>query len=168
MGIIGDSLLAREPGISREKAFKLMRIASVIHPDGRTVENDGAESIKIETSATPLLASLAEYVAMLKTQYVAAGWNVFEAEQLFGVGRFLKSGKPRKYPCISVEFMDRTEVETLDFETGELVTEKRALTGRERPWCVQSDRQPRCRSFSELHKAIEYFTTEISASSPHK
>ena len=168
VNIMGGVLFAREPGLPQEKSFKIAKIATVILPDGRSVDNALVKPVEVRTFATPVLSSLAEYVSLLKPQYVAAGWNVFDEEHRLGVGRFAKNGTPRKHPCISVQFMDRSEVVSLDFETGELVTEKKALTGRERPWRVESERQPQAKAFSELHVAMEYFATEVAASSAIK
>jgi len=157
-------LTAREPGVDVLKPFLLRRIASVLLPDGTLAVNDSAEGVT--ERVTPYLASLDEYTKLLKPTLEAAGWNVFhqEPDKKLGVGRFSKSGKPLKHPAFFIEFMDRTQVEKLNIETGELFVEHRELTGRERPWYVKSELQTQAKAFRDLQRAVEFFAQEVAKS----
>jgi hypothetical protein len=157
-----EELIAKTPGLDILKPYKLAKIASVLLKDGRFAVNHDA--VEVPASALPYAASLEEYTKALRPTLAAAGWNVFEGSNVLGVGRFTKDGKPRRRPIIAIRFMDRTQEEKLDLQTGELFIEQRELTGRERPWRVESELQVQAKAFGDLHKAIEFFTQEVSKS----
>jgi hypothetical protein len=162
--VADGSLSAREPGVASEKMFKLAKISRVVLPNGDAADNALVEPIS--SYKTPVLSSLSEYAEYLRPLYESKGWNVVTDAERFGVGRFLKNGKPRKSLAIYVSFQDRTTEELLEFKTMTMVERPRELTGRERPWRVDSDRQPQGKSFKELHVAMEFLATEVSLSSP--
>lgn len=157
-----DELVAREPGARQAKHFKLAKIASASLDGEAEVANPDAAPA--EELLAPRLATIAEYVAHFKPKYAAEGWNIFEGSQSFGVGTFFKNGSPRKTPLVNIQFVDRTEVHEFDFETGEVTVGKKELTGRERPWRVDSNRLPQGKAFGDLQKAMECFAKEVAES----
>lgn len=159
-----DKLTAKEPGLDVLKHFTLGKIASVVLHDGTAAVNENAEAL-VQRS-TPYYASLDEYTAYFKAKLAADGWNVFEGPDLLGVGRFAKDGKPRKHPCVAIRFMDRTIEEKFDIQSGELFIEHKELTGRERPWRVESETEAQAKAFSDLQKAIEFFAQQVAKTSP--
>lgn len=161
-----EELTAKTPGLDILKPYKLAKIASVLLKDGRLAVNDDA--VEPPASSVPYAASLEEYTKALKPTLAAAGWNVFEGPQVLGVGRFTKGGKPRKYPVFAIRFMDRTQEEKLDLQTGELFIEQKELTGHERPWRVESELQVKAKAFGDLHKAIEFFAQEVAKSNAER
>jgi hypothetical protein len=64
--------------------------------------------------------------------------------------------------------MDRTQEQRLDLQPGELFIEHKELTGRERPWRVESEMQEQAKAFGDLHKAVEFFAQEVAKSAPSK
>jgi len=164
--IQGNSVFAREPGLAREKTFKLDKIARVTLEDGTTAD---AVSVKpLETYAIPAFSTLDEYANFLKPKYEERGWHVFHdaADQRFGVGRLQKNGKPRKHPVIGLQFIDRTKELTLDFETGEYVMLEKQLTGRERPWRIDSELQTQGKSFAKLQDAFAFLANDVDTADP--
>jgi hypothetical protein len=157
--IVDGMLQAREPGGRATKSFALAKIANVQLANGTTAANFAVAPIAVRR--TPVLDTLAEYAALLKPQYEAGGWHVHEAAARFGVSPPLKGGKARKHPTICISFIDRTVVETFDLNTGAFASEKQELTGRERPWRVDSKLQPQAKAFGELSAAIEFFASEV-------
>ena len=63
--------------------------------------------------------------------------------------------------------MDRTEEKKLDLSTGELFIEHKELTGNERPWRVESERQD-AKAFKDLQRAMEFFHQQVTQSSAGK
>ncbi|MCX5807747.1 MAG: hypothetical protein NT010_17030 [Proteobacteria bacterium] len=63
-------------------------------------------------------------------------------------------------------FFDRATDSVWDLEMDNLVEVKRELTGRERPWRVDSWRFKQGKSFGLLHSAVELFLTEVRESNP--
>ncbi|WP_137921530.1 hypothetical protein [Hydrogenophaga sp. 2FB] len=164
LSIQGGVLSAREPKTRVAKSFKLQKIASVTI--GETLTASNASAIPITTPAVPVLGTLMDYAALFGPDFRAAGWNIIEGENMLAVGTYLKNGAPKKTPSVSLEFVDRSIEEVFDWETGEIGTQKRELTGRERPWRVDSWMQPQAKSFSELPKAMEMFVQEVKSSNP--
>lgn len=160
-----DMFLAREPGIAREKSFKLEKVASVTLKDGRTAVNQKAPEIPTP-SDVPALSTIREYIVHYCHKFEALGWHVYADEERFGVAALLKSGKPRKHPTITVSFIDRSVHEVFNPDTGEIELIKKPLTGRERPWRVESYNMVQAKSFSELHQAVELFVEEVKKADP--
>lgn len=163
LSLRGDELVAHEPALRTAKTFKLAKIASVT-ADSETATNVAVTPIAAAT--IPHFETLAEYANYLKDTYVARGWSVTAEPRQFSVCGFFKNGKLRKSPTVSIQFVDRQFETALDLESGELVTIEHELTGRERPWRVESKRRPQAKAFAELSKAMEYFANEVSSSSP--
>lgn len=158
-------LVAREPTFRAAKTFKLAKIASVI------LGAEAAANVApapVAASSIPQFETLTEYAAHLKGPYTANGWNVFAEPTCFSVSGFFKSGKPKKSATVSIQLMDRRFETGLDLESGEFVTIERELTGRERPWRVESKRMPQAKAFADLQKAMEYFVNEVEASDPSR
>lgn len=163
-----ETVRAREPGMPQDKTFKVAKIASVTLLDGTTATNAFASSVVITQSLIPTHSSMEGYVTYLRPQYESLGWHCYHhpEERSFGVAVPLKSGKPPKHPKIRILFMDRTIEEYLDPVSGEIVQRKRELTGRERPWRVESYLQPQAKAFADLHLAIEFFAGEVTNAKP--
>jgi hypothetical protein len=169
LGATSEHLTARDPGVRTTKTYAVAKISSVVLQDGTTALNPGVLPVMaVAERLTPVLSTLDEYVQYLKPKFVADGWNVFEEKDMLGVGRFTKNGKGRKNPSFRIEFVDRTVRELFDVHTGEIFSEHRELTGREKPWRVESKRQPQARAFAELHKAIEFFAAEVFGADSHE
>jgi hypothetical protein len=164
--IQGNSVFARVPGLAQEKTFKLEKIERVTLENGQSAENLSVKPV--ERYAVPAFDTLEQYASFLKSSYEERGWYVFHdtTERMFGVGRFLKNGSPRKHPVISVQFMDRTKEATLDLDTGEMVFREKQLTGRERPWRVDSELQLQGKSFAKLQEAFAYFANDVDTADP--
>lgn len=152
--------LAREPSISREKSFKLKKVASVTLKDGRAAVNKTVSAIP-PPSDVPALSTILEYIAHYQPQLEALGWHFYADDERFGVAALLKSGKSRKHPTITVSFFDRSLQEVFNPDTGEIERVKKTLTGRERPWRVDSYNMGQAKSFAELHQAVELFVAEV-------
>lgn len=161
-----DQLIAKEPGLDVLKPFTLRKIESLALKDGTFAVNEEAEPL-VQRS-TPYYVSLDEYIAYFRPKLAAAGWNVFEGPELLGVGRFTNGGKPRKHPCVAIKFMDRTVQEKLDIQSGELFIEHKELTGRERPWRVESESEVQAKAFADLQRAIEFFAQQVAKTSPSR
>lgn len=164
LSLTNEDLVAREPAARITKSFKLQKIASASLSNGEALDNPNA--IPIAPPQAPSFSTLAEYSAYLSSDFRAAGWNVIEGENYLAVGTYFKTGKPKKTPSVSIQFIDRSIEELLDWETGEISTQSRELTGRERPWRVSSWRQPQGKSFAQLQNAAEMFIQEVRASNP--
>jgi hypothetical protein len=49
-----------------------------------------------------------------------------------------------------------------------LFVEHKELTGRERPWRVESELQPQAKAIGDLYKAIQFFAEEVGKSTPNR
>lgn len=151
-------LVAREPLSRRTKTFKLQKIASVSLVTGEFVENLGVHSVPPEpTMLAPLLESFEEYVDYFKRLLKDKPFNIIEEENYFAISGFFKNGRPKKTPIASIQHIDRTVEVIFNPETGVLEEHKKELTGRERPWRVDSDLLKQGKSFTKLEKAAELF-----------
>ncbi len=168
VSLTNEELIAVEPGIRNSKQYKLNRIASAELANGQRALNADAQAVPVmpPTSTLPVLKTLAAYVELFRVELAAAGWHIYESNESFGLATKMKNGNPRKAPSISVQFIDRSEESVFDFESGEFKTMKRELTGRERPWRVDSWRLAQGKSFSELRLAVDLFLQEARASDP--
>ena len=165
LSITSTELVAREPTLRIAKTFKLSKIASATVGEV-TVANAHVPPVIAPT--TPAFGTLAEYVEHFKPKYVALGWHIVESPEHFGVCGHFRNGRPRKSAVVSIQFMDRSIETSLDTSTGELVTVEHELTGRERPWRVESKLQHQAKAFSDLRKAMAFFALEVSVCHPSR
>jgi hypothetical protein len=161
LGMTKDELEGVEQGSSIRKRYKLDKVLWVAPLEGGRIENIRAQS------ALHLLRleSLSEYAALLRPELESAGWHIHQDDCSLGVGGFFKNGKPKKTPSIAVRYFDRSTELAWDTELNDFVEVKRELTGRERPWRVDSWRFKEGKAFGELHKAMTVFLEEVRASS---
>lgn len=157
-----DELVAREPTARLAKHFKLEKIATVALVTGEMARN--TEVVAAPQRLVPDYASFEEYAAFFRRSLAATGWQIEERDRYFGVCGFFKNGKPRKTPAASIQYVDRSEGESvLDFETGEISFIQHEITGRERPWRVDSKRLRQGKAFGLLPKAAELFLQEVQS-----
>lgn len=162
ISISHGELVAREPTTRLAKHFKLEKIAAVALTAGEAVQN--TEVVAAAQRLVPDFASFEEYAAFFRSSLAETGWQLEERGRYFGVCGFFKNGKPRKTPAASIQYVDRSEGEAVfDFETGELSVVQHEITGRERPWRVDSKRFREGKAFGLLPKAAELFFQEVQA-----
>ena len=162
ISVSDEDVVAREPTSRMTKSFKLPKIASASASNGEAAENPSV--VPIQVAEAPILSTFTEYERYFDPELRAAGWHVTVSDNYLAVSAYFKSGKPRKTPTVSLQFIDRANEPRLDWETGEFSTETRELTGRERPWRVDSARLSQGKSFGELQRAAELFIHEVRAS----
>jgi hypothetical protein len=159
-----DELVATEPGSPVKKTYKIDRIASVELSSGlRAISPLGTPQVK---PGTPKPETLTSYVQHFRSELIAAGWHLYEEEASFGIATRFKNGKPKKTPSVLIRYFDPSTETFLDPESGGLRTQQRGLTGRERPWRVDSWRFKEGRTFSQLEHAFALFIQEALASNP--
>lgn len=165
VSISNQLLIAVEPASHTNKSYKLERIASVELSSGEHISNLKADPPSA-LSNLPSFETLLEYSKYLIPELRVAGWHIYETETSFAIATHFKNGKPRKTPSISIQYVDPNFETIFDIESGEIKTVPRELTGREKPWLVDSWRFHRGRSFSILKKAFELFIEEAQVSDP--
>lgn len=154
----------REPGAPEPKLYNYGYIVWAENSSGERVINPmPSQQPQPTKEVLPRLKSLLHYIELLKPELQNAGWHVHEDYALFGVGGYFKNGKPKKTPSIAVRYFDRSTVSVWDLETNGPVEVKKELTGRERPWRVDSWRFAAGKTFRELHPAMEVFISEVRA-----
>ncbi|NRR29042.1 hypothetical protein HSX11_02485 [Oxalobacteraceae bacterium] len=154
-----ETMTVVEPGNPQSKSYKMNRVASIALPSGEIALNSAVEALP--RAGIPDHTTLAAYADAFRAELQAAGWHVYENEISFSVATFQKNGKPKKKPSASIQFMDRTVETVFDPDTGELKTVPRVLTGRERPWRVDSVRLSQGKSLSQLRQAMALFMDEV-------
>jgi hypothetical protein len=159
-----DSFRAFDETQRIAKSFKIEKVLWVKDNSGNEISNEFAAVDPFPK--TPKLESLEEDVAMLRPKLVEAGWHIHESDNCFGVGVYFKNGKPKKTPIISISYFLPTMETIYDFEKDDFIEVKKEITGRERPWRVDSYRLSQCKTFGLLHSAMEFFVSEIEASAP--
>lgn len=164
ISLSSEELVGVEPGSHTQKHYKLKLIALVELPSGERALNTEATAPVI--SDIPLRDALPEYIELFSPELQSAGWYIFKSETSFGIGTFFKNGKPRKTPSVSIQYFDRSIETVFDLHSGELVQIKKELTGRERPWRVDSWRFKEGKALAQLHHAFELFIQEARASDP--
>ena len=164
ISLSSEELRAIEPGSPTQKHYKINRIALVELLGGERASN--AEVAAVVSSDFPTLGTLAEYIELFAPELQAAGWHITKSDNSFAIGTFFKNGKPRKTPSVSVQYFDRSIETVVDINTGDLVQVEKELTGRERPWRIDSWRFKEGKSLSQLHHAFELFIQEARASDP--
>ncbi len=162
LSLNGENLSAREPTSRRAKTFKIQKIASAALQSGEAAKNPEAIPAPPKSELVPNFGSFEEYAIFLKEKLKGTVFNVSEAENYFSVFEFFKNGKPRKTPSASIQYIDRSTETVFNFETGEFEEQKRELTGRERPWRVDSKRLSEGKTFSQLQSAVELFLKEVA------
>ena len=161
VSITTDELIAREPGERVVKHFKLDKIASASLSTGETATNTDVVSVPIRIA--PNFNSFKEYAAFFRENLKESGVNIIESENYFAIAGFFKNGKPRKTPMTSIQFIDRSTETVFNFDSGELEEIKHDITGRERPWRVDSTRFKEGKALGQLSKAAELFLQEAHA-----
>ena len=133
-----DELIAREPPARVAKRFMLAKIASASLTTGEYAMN--LEAAPAPLQLAPNLDSFIDYAAFFRDSLKDSNFNIIESENYFAIAGFLKNGKPRKTPAASIQFVDRSTDTVLNFDSGELEEQQHEITGRERPWRVDSTR----------------------------
>jgi len=154
-------LTARDPATRIAKTFKLAKVASLRQSGGELQQN--AQVAPIQEPTLPELQEFNAYIPHFRALVSDPNLCIVEGENSFAVSVRLKNGKPRKSSAVSIQFMDRTKEIVLNFETGEIEERTRELTGRERPWRVDSIRLSEGKSHAVLSKAAELFAQEVLA-----
>ncbi|HCB30556.1 MAG TPA: hypothetical protein DEP50_07430 [Acinetobacter lwoffii] len=155
-------LEAVEPGVRIKKRYKLVKVLWACVGSEKVINDqmqDNQENLKIFDS----LSSCANY---FREEFISLGWFVHEDDGFFGVGCHFKNGKPKKSPSIGLSYVDRSTELSYDADANDFVEVKRELTGRERPWRVDSWRLREGKTFSLLSSAVQLFLREIRDSDP--
>lgn len=161
VSLTNDELIAREPDARVAKRFKLDKIASVSLSTGEHATNKEIASVPMRLA--PILDSFKEYAAFFRDSLKESGVNIIESENYFAIAGFFKNGKPRKTPMTSIQFIDRSIETVFNFDSGDLEEIKHEVTGRERPWRVDSTRFKEGKALGQLNKAAELFLQEVHA-----
>jgi hypothetical protein len=165
ISLSNQKLVAVEPATHLSKHYKTELIAWIELSSGEHISNSEAAPPPVKSNI-PTFDTLAEYAKHLVPELQNAGWHIYESETSFAVATSFKNGKPRKTPSVSIQYFDPTVETIFDFESGNLKTVPRKLTGREKPWRIDSWRLKQGRSFGQLRKAFEIFLEEARASDP--
>ena len=155
-------LEAVEPGSRIRKRYKLDKVLWASIGDEKVVNDYTGES----QAMIPQHESISSFADEYRDTLAALGWHIHEEEQFFGVGGYFKNGKPRKGPSVAISFFDRSTEEVFDATINDFVEVKRELTGRERPWRVDSWRFREGKTFSLLPSALQLFLQEVRDSDP--
>lgn len=109
---------------------------------------------------------ICDFINRYSAEFKVAGWHMRQRKNSFELAGFFKNGKPRKTPSVSISYVDRSNVIELELYSDELVERKKELTGRERPWQVDSPRFKESRTYGDCNRAFETFLEESRASDP--
>ena len=109
---------------------------------------------------------VAELIEHFRSELIGAGWDLYEEEGSFGIATRFKNGKPKKTASVLIRYFDRSTEVVFDLEAEELKTVPRELTGREKPWRVDSWRFKEGKTMAELQRAFAHFMAEARASNP--
>ncbi len=161
LSVSSDELVAREPTARVAKTFKLYKVASATLANGDAAQNEAVVPPPI--ALAPVFGSFSEYCVFFRQFVGSARFNITEGENYFAITGFFRNGKPRKTPAASIQYMDRTVETVLNIESGEIEEVKRELTGRERPWRVDSALLSEGKSFAQLPRAAEFFLEQVQA-----
>jgi hypothetical protein len=112
----------------------------------------------------PILDSVAAYAEYFAPELTARGWHIHETADSVGAGTCFKNGKPKKTPSVWLRYIEHTNDYVFEPDSGEVVTITRELTGRERPWRVDSWRLNAGKTFRDLPQAVAAFIEEVRAS----
>ncbi len=161
ISVNNGTFIARDPATRTAKTFKIAKVASLCQSGGELQKN--AQAAPIQEHTLPELQDFNAYIPHFRSLVSDPNLCIVEGERFFAVSMRLKNGKPCKSYAASIQFMDRTKEFVLNFETGEIEERTRELTGRERPWRIDSIRLSEGKSLSVLSKAAELFAQEILA-----
>lgn len=167
VSISDDGLVAVELGSRVNKKYRLDRIASVESTSGlRATSEQATPPVLFALPEVPILEKLGEYVEQFRSELNDAGWHIYEEEGSLGIATRFKNGKPKKTPSVLIRYFDRSTEVVFDPEAKEPKTVPRELTGRERPWRVDSWRFKEGKTLAELQHAFALFLAEARASNP--
>lgn len=155
-------LEAVEPGSRIKKRYKMDKVIWASIGDVKIVNDCTGESQETIFQYESISSFAEEY----RDTLAALGWHIHEEEEFFGVGGYFKNGKPRKTASVAIAFYDRSTEEVFDETINDFVEVKRELTGRERPWRVDSWRFREGKTFSSLPSALQLFLQEVRDSDP--
>lgn len=164
--VSGDQFEAYETGARLRKKYKIDKV--IWAQDSTGARFEGTASPPPPSAANewrPVCGSLDQLAAAVGDELKAAGWTVSLTATELAAGNSFKNGKPKKTPCIAIRYFDRS-VERTYVGGPESVEVPRALTGRERPWRVDSWRLREGKTFGQLYQAAEFFMQEVRSSSP--
>lgn len=153
-----DKIRCIEVGQTQSKQYRVDRIIWAEDSSGIRVESE----IKSHIQVLPNFDTLKEYADFLMSELEKSGWYIHQEDDLFGVGEFFKNGKPKKTPKISIRYNDPSLDIEYDFETGDFVEVKKELTGRERPWRIDSPNFTEGKTYGKLHSAMKIFIEEVN------
>lgn len=159
-----EKAVIREPNSRFNKTYKFKRILWVEDRSGSRIYNEQPK--ENSQRRLPILRSLRDYSDLLAPRYERGGWHVESTEDCLSVGTFFKNGKPKKTPSIAITFFDRTKEEVWDDKIGDFKIVERRLTGRERPWRIDSWRFKEGKTYRGLDVAMEVFAAEVEESNP--
>jgi hypothetical protein len=181
VSINADELVVAEAGSNFHKHYKLDKISSVELSSGRRASNpDAIHMPELPELSTPALETLAQYAQHFRPELEGAGWNVILTDTEFAVGGFLKNGKPRRTPRVSVRYFEpnedpsdtsRERAVSLSFSVdtdGSIMTRLAedpapAHSRPKRPWRVDSSRYAQGKTFREIRVAVSNFIDEVRA-----
>jgi len=109
----------------------------------------------------PQYESISSFADEYRDTLAELGWHIHEEKDFFAVGGYFKNGKPRKTPSVAISFFDRSTEEVFDGTINDFVEVNRELSGRERPWRVDSWRFREGKTFSLLQSALQLFLQEV-------
>jgi hypothetical protein len=157
-------LRAYEPAVHMEKQYKVAKILEVETSSGERIASE--EAIQRFLAVLPRLETLPQYADLLRARLRQAGWVVHEEPDCLGVGTMFKNGKAKKSPSIAVRYFDPSTETVWELGARREIQVRRELTGRERPWRVDSWRFQMGKTFGALQQAVEVFLSEVDASEP--
>ena len=161
LSISNDELVAREPTTRIAKTFKLQKVAAVTFITGE--EAKSPDVIPVPNMLAPTFDAFDEYAAYFRGLIDKKNFGVVEKPNFFAVFGFFKNGNLRKTPLVSIQYLNRSVKSVINFESGEIELVHHELTGRERPWRVDSIKMQEGKTFSQLSNAVELFLQELRA-----
>lgn len=162
---VGDSeIVGIEAPDLLEKSYLLRGISRVEVATGEWFENHAA--VLEDHSREPEASDLEFFRERLEVSLRERGWIVVSEAGSLAVRRYFKNGKPRKTDAASVSFVDRSSIEALDLDTGRMVSVQIPISGKERPWRIESERLSQAKTFRSIAAAVEALQTEIASMPP--
>lgn len=155
LGLKDGDIEAVEHPSRIKKHYKLEKVLWV-------KRNEAEEPIYNTTPAPQQLHfnSLTELAESFEPKIVASGRWFEVTESAFRVGDFFKNGKPKKNAIAAIIYQPPAETEEVfDGELGDFITQKKEITGRERPWGVFGPGTSK--SFGKFGSAADAFCSEL-------
>lgn len=106
--------------------------------------------------------SLGKVLSALREDLTALGWHVEVTEDSGALHRFLKNGKPRRAPEVTLHY-DEFTFDAFVEEDGKLREVKRPSA---RPYCLASPGLEQTRTFTSLPPAVALFWEEARKLAP--